>query len=312
MKLYIPCFFVLLLSINALNTHAQERPINDETKPFFENQLPNYQQWLESNGITQILAIEKMDLRPDLLTLSLYLTAYDKDSANDVWDYFKEKYDQQHAFILEEDMFNYLYFLMELPPEKILIEIYDVTENDPRVPCFYRGIFFENGEFGVDKAPCMGLDKDVQISMLEIRPDLLGKKDTLSGLSADYKTKRLIFQEIEVFCEEYFDGRADSIIVHDRRDRFQLEVKDMKRQILPPTLFTWFTGPQKERLGIIVSYEFTGQDINLRLKVHGKYGSGLWSILDSGYRPMEPDYTSYLKTFVNVFHQDLIARLTQR
>lgn len=293
------------------------RSFDDENRPFFEAQLPNFQAWLEDKGFTQVLSIDYMELRPDMLTLYLYLSAYDRDSAASVWKGFVEQYQRENISDPAKDLHTYLSFLMHQPRDRITIELYDIDRNDHRTPCFYLGMFYEKGRFDTETSGCMSEKRQVRVPYFSIQKDSCQSELIFKDPKVIRQNRTLLMDSMIHFTETYFKERGSSpTLTREGPTQARIEVLALEREVLkdaPQGLLEMMFGlAQKERLLLIFDLEEEDEEFVLKMEIHGMYGSGIFTISDSGYRPMEPYYKSYLGRFASRFQTALYAHLNKK
>ncbi|MEL6627388.1 MAG: hypothetical protein AAFS00_06485 [Bacteroidota bacterium] len=307
-------FGFISLWMVSLFGQPNNRKIGEETRPFFEAQIPFYEAWLEDQGFSQVLAIEQLEVMEDSLTLFLYLTAEDQDSAIQSWMSFSKQYAQNYGSDPARDLLVYLAFLMEQARSKIGIELYDVKEGQG-TPVFYLGIYEKEGGV-IENKPTGTMSQDVEI---DIPPFTLKNSAGLTETDLNEKdfrkaSRKRIMDEVQQYVQTYFEKR-EAEVIPDRKGNKQLsmEIRNLEREVLkdlPPSILEDLFGlAKKERL--LLEFRLLNEDegYTLELKVHGMYGTGIMEIFDSGYRPMEPDFTSYLHTFAKKFKNSLSAYL---
>lgn len=309
MRYYYFVTLSLLLSLSQAQT--QLRPFDDANRPFFEAQLPYFQAWLEDRGFTQVLAIDHLELRPDMMTVYLFLTAYKRDSARMVWEGFVEQYQQIYESEPAEDLHTYLCFLMEQPRKNVTIELYDVDRNDDRSLCYFLFMFYEKGRFQTEsESGCMSEKRQVRVPFFHLSPDSIKQSLALNSPALRKKRAEEILEEVYKHGDAYFTQRGvRPVLNREGIDKLSLEVKGLTSEVLadlPKELIEGLFGlAKKERLLLIFEIKEEKEAFVIKVEIHGMYGSGIFSISDSGYRPMEPTYKSYLFRYANRYSEDL-------
>ncbi|MEO1416232.1 MAG: hypothetical protein AAFW00_13185 [Bacteroidota bacterium] len=304
MRYLLPSLIIWMSSLCFAFSQEHYRAFNDSTRPFFEQQLTYFDAWLQDRGLGQVLAIEKLETRPDMLTVFLYLTAEDKDSAALVWKGFVEQYETQMGSDPTEDMLNYLSFLMEQPRRRVTIELYDRKE-DEGSPLFYLGIFYENGQIETETSGSMSETRKIEVPRFKLGDMYAAVDFSLENEDLKNKlSKKLILDEILTYCRKYYRERGAELY-EERDGELRIEVRNLEREVLkdvsPGILYTLFGLAQKERLLFIFEVVENNGNFEIEMELHGMFGSGIFSITDSGYRPMEPDYKSNLKRYASRF-----------
>ncbi|MCI4666519.1 MAG: hypothetical protein MRZ79_00055 [Bacteroidia bacterium] len=296
MKIIGLVIFILSCSFSLL---AQTDRFSDKDKIFFESQLTNYQDWLDSRGFGQVLTIDHIEVHPKMLTLFLDVKFERGDSASIAWDTLKASYAQLEFDSLEAAIYHYFTFLMEVPPSMATIEIYNSFGD--RVPCFYKAIYVEDGQLSTEQAPCR--DKETTFTIdFEDLPE--NKTRSIEEVEKDWGKKKA-FNVIEGFCRDFFELREAEFDVIKRGSYLKFRVEGMRREILPLSFFGVLFGPARENLVVAVNFFDTDKGFMIHINTNGKFGSGLFVPRAGGYRPMEPDYAKELQKYTNKLGEEI-------
>lgn len=283
-------------------------------REYFEQQLPRYQTWLEAKGIADAFKVYEIVVEAKALTLILVSTDANPDVAKARWTELQHSFEKAGNGQLSHRLFTRFCQLMEIPLEMGVIELYNEITLD-KVPCFYRGIFFEDGQLQTEVVPCMNQSAAVQLDPLELNLDspaaktLVGKK----GLNRQLET------HIREMVDDHFTSQPKAKVVYLTAggDLLRFEVTDLQREVLTDEanpmlarlLNTFGLGLDWVKREFLTFYirSATNEEgeLEIQVEINGKYGSGFHRPRRNAYIDMEPEFESYLAKYADVFAQKI-------
>lgn len=301
-RLIFSGFLFCLISGQAF---AQSIEYSEEDEAFFESQRPYLEGWLAQRGLDQVLQIERMDTYSDMFVLTMTMSNFThKDSVSSAWNTLKKSFDEVHVDSLEAELFHYLTFLMETPPNQTTIEIWD-HQQDQRESCFYKAVFFENDRLSTEEtAGCRDSEVLVVIPLKELPANTLNVGQDLKPADTLWQSAT-VFQRIENFATTYFEKKGGVMSVLEREGYLEFEVSGMQEEVLPAKGFQWLSGQKQERLLVTVDYVKLDDQFRINFRVNGKFGAGKAAKRRNHYRPMEPDYTEELEAYTLKFSEEV-------
>ena len=321
-------FLALVLSIlSTTNLSAQTIAFTAEDLVFFNQKADTYQEWLNKTGLGIAIQVTKVRLKKEDTELELLLRLHstDLDTAIALWNRAKDDYRLTTDQPLEEKLFQTFVSFMEIPPAQGNVQLYVLDEDGAYIPCFYVGIWEEDGSIRSDSKMRECRDKTLDIPL---KP--LSLQKTPRGKTTDIPIGRSsagVFDGIMAFL----NSRYGATKCHDRRPVIEEELRtesflrvslsDLCRVVLTDeenspwcTLVEamgWkCTDVRRERLEFEFSYLAGSNHLSGRLV--GKFGSGVYRPRKSGYMDMEPDFNDYLDSFHRKFQKELKAYLEKK
>ncbi len=306
------------------NLKTQTITFNEKDTPFFDQKSVAYQRWLDKTGLGAALQVTKLRLKKDSTELEMLLrvNATDLDSAIALWNRCKDDYHLATGQDIEEKLFWNFSSFMEIPPAQGNVQVYVLDSDGAYIPCFYVGIWEENGSIRWDSKirECKDKPLDIQLKPLVLTQTTRGKTTEIKKA----RTSEDVFNSIMAFLS----GRYGAVNCHDRKPEIEEEsrnetsmrvsISDLCRVVLTDEKESmWCRGVKllgwdcndvrRERLEFEFTYA-TGSD-RISGKLTGKFGSGVYRPRKSGYMDMEPDFNDYLDDFHRKFQLALKAYL---
>ena len=152
MKRVVQLFCLMLLPIYII---AQDEVLKNDTA-YFNQQMGIYQEWLDSSGIGEVLAVREYSLDENFLTLYLEFlmssNSFHEDCLDTIatqWYKMKWHFDSIHPISLEQQLFYKQVYITNLNPTQVSIAIFDnYNINEPSY--FLRGMYFQEGEVKIE------------------------------------------------------------------------------------------------------------------------------------------------------------------
>lgn len=318
------CLAFIAGMFSCLALCAQTPAFTDEDLAFFHQKAGVYQQWLDKTGLGNAIKVTKVRLKKENTELELLLrvNAVDLDTAIALWNRAKDDYNLTAGHPLEEKLFRTFADFMEIPPEQGNVQVYVLDTDGAYVPCFFVGIWEEDGSIRTDARlrECRDRPLDISLQPMPLRKTTKGKSTEIRR----QLNSSQVFNAIEAFLRAQYTrtdcyDRRPELLVEKRTETFlRVSISDLCRVVLTDeqksiwcrTLETvgWACNDvRRERLEFEFSYLSGSNQIGGRLT--GKFGSGVYRPRKSGYMDMEPDFNDYLDTFHLKFQQELKAHL---
>lgn len=305
---------------------AQET-FNYQDLAFFNQKLSVYQNWLDKTNLGKALKVTKVRLKKDSTELELLLRIHSTnlDTAIALWNRAKDDYQLNTGKPLEEKLFQTFADFMEIPPAQGNVQVYVLDADGAYIPCFYVGIWEENGSIRSDARmrECKDKPIDVQLRPLPLRQTKKGKtteikrqlssQEVFDGIEAFIKAKYLQSNCYDRYPEYLVEVRNETFLRVSVSDLCRVVLTDEKKGLWCSTVEALggkCNDVRRERLEFEFSYLSGSNSLNGRLT--GKFGSGVYRPRKSGYLDMEPDFNDYLDTFHLKFQQELKTYLEQK
>lgn len=323
-----PRLFYVALFLGCLwlpaRPYAQAPRFTAEDLAFFNQKTAAYQQWLDKTGLGAAIRATKVRLKKDSteLELLLHLNATDLDTAIALWNRAQDDYRLSTGRPLEEKLFRTFATFMEIPPGQGNVQVYVLDPDGAYIPCFYVGIWEENGSVRTDSRMRECRDKPIDLTLhpLPLRKISGGKTTEIQRQLSSAE----VFDRIEAFLKAKYTrtscyDRYPELVVEPRTETtLRISLSDLCRVVLTDEkkglwcqtveLLGWKCNDvRRERLEFEFTY-LSGSN-NLTGRLTGKFGSGVYRPRKSGYMDMEPDFQDYLDTFHLKFQQELKAYL---
>lgn len=302
---------------------AQYPRLTEQDSIFFESKLPNFKKWLHYQGFDTLLKIHELDPDPIQLNVILVSNYLDRKQTEAEWDALKAQYDSTHSDDLETRLFKYTSFLMEVPAEQLVIEIYHSVKEGTN-PCFYKAIYFDKGEFHKDSKQCQDGKVQRTVHIGELRPELLAV-DTLKKLPVKLqKRSKLQAAVMHVLKKHYKNGKTKLTPKEALGSLVRIEVSNLRREVLPEaansilgrflnSLGLDVDWAKRELIIIDVKYEISEEDEYIfTLNVDGKYGSGVHHTRRDNYIEMETEFEVYEQQYAEILINELMSYLKQK
>jgi len=288
MKKYIYSIIFLLafVHVNAQNLCKH--------KTFFKVQKSNYEAWLNSTGINQVLSIKRLKIKKDKVTLILISNYKNDDSFNKSWKLLNGSFFKKNNYLLPDKMLNMFLFLLELEEEEGEIHIYDNQ---------FKNLILEIRYIDNEIAPIDSPEPDevltggtISISLDDLNFPRTGSKFRVD--SALYLSD--INSRIDSLLRDYFSKVPDSKFytpkinrITDERQRSVYYVTCLRKHLLKSRKYY-----EKVRIEINIEKK---EVIEIIYDITGMYASG-WIChreRDEFYTSMEVKYAEELERFAN-------------
>ena len=308
--------FLLILTVVG-QSFAQENILKDSSF-FHRTALIDYQEWLDSSGLGKLLKVETITVDSNSLSLYLGFHTENTDTIINTWEKLKISYDDYYPDSLEEGLFYKMPHLMEIPDSQCIIQIYDTYDLSVQ-PCFFKVIYFEDGELRTESSGCRDpIDREMELNIGELTN---GKKVSEQEI-AKALNRDMVYQKIIDHAKEYYksintDNIPAEVNVLEKRKKLRFEVINLRREVLTDEanpllaeiLTRWgyrLNWVKREMLNFTIIYTKTEHGIKLHLSLDGKYGSGLFRQIErGGYLPMDPKFKKYLEVYADRFSESI-------
>ncbi len=318
-------FFVFFFSLFFISIQAQDYIGDSDT--LFRKKARLYQHWLNKKGMGEVLAVNKIEITRNGTELELWLNlkTYNPDSAASIWNELQQKYLLlQEDLTLEETLYNTFIRYMEIPPAQGNIQVYVPTPKGGYNPCFYVWLWEENGQLQKKSRVnnCKAQNIDIPIQLRNISGSNYAQQASLN-----YKeSSKAVFEKILNYARKKYE-RNEKPNCEERNPTIKeidetaysmsFVVEDLCREVLTDerqSLWCDFVelwwGPcndmRRERLEFEINYIPTNEGYLLKIKLTGKYGSGVYRPRKSGYMDMDPDFEDdFLEPYAKQFGREL-------
>jgi hypothetical protein len=315
----LSAFFLFSVSLAAQITFTQ-----DDVR-FFEKKSSSYQRWLDKTGLGEALYFDRLMLSKENTSLGMLLNikATDLDTAISLWNRARTDYYSSTGDSLEKKLFMTFVEFMEIPPEQGNIQIYVKDATGEYIKCFYVFVW-ENEGLIMTKNSIGGCREmiDLNITLNPVRVvRISGKKTTTvpKNLSTDD-----VFNGIEKFVRERYgvqqcEDRTPVVKVVRTNVSMTVTIENLCKVVLTDEQKSYWckimeamdivcNDMRRERL--IFKFDYLAGSNTLSGYLSGKFGSGVYyPRSESGYYDMEPDFSSYLRTFHSQFQVELKSYL---
>jgi len=317
---YFPTLLLLFCILLTPKMDAQTIRFDHENFAFFQRKADAYQRWLDATGLGKALQITKVRPKKDSTEIELLLrvNSTDLDTAIALWNRAKDDYILSTGQPLEEKLFQTFVSFMEIPPEQGNVQVYVLDADGAYIPCFYVGIWEENGQHRTESRmrECKDKPLDIQLRPLPLKKNVKGKTTEVPRKL----TSTEIFERIERFLRAKYTNstcydRTPVLLVELRTETtLRISISNLCRIVLTDEKnSTWCTVAEalgwkcndirRERLEFEFNY-LSGSN-NLSGRLVGKFGSGIYLPRKNGYMDMEPDFNDYLDTYHLKFQEAL-------
>ncbi|MCC6462654.1 MAG: hypothetical protein IT260_19455 [Saprospiraceae bacterium] len=318
---------MLLCSFFAPNLLAQPITFTAGDLIFFQQKGTVYQQWLDKTGLGHAIHVTKVRLKKDSteLELLLHLNSTNLDTAIALWNRAKDDYTLRSGQLLEEKLFQTFTAFMEIPPAQGNVQVYVLDEDGAYIPCFYVGIWEEDGNIRTESKmrDCREKQIDINLKPLPLRKTVKGKSTEVPRKLSSAQ----VFDSIEAFLKkkytrtDCYDRRPELLVELRTESTLRISVSDLCRVVLTDEQKSlWCRAVEllgmacndirRERLEFEFTYLSGSNSLGGRLV--GKFGSGVYRPRKSGYLDMEPDFNDYLDNYHLKFQQELKTYLEKQ
>ena len=332
----IKTLILLLLPLVAV---GQRENLFDDM-PFFERKAATYQRWLDTIGLGQTLAVEKVQFARNVRTGSLDSTELelfllfrttDPDTARSMWKQASLDFERVADRTLLSELFRMFTHKMEIPPAQGNVQIYVSDISGQKIPCFFVWIWEESGvvkDSLQDSACDKAQNFEIKVPSVQVKSVVRGKTiaRTTPQSTDEIFVKIIQFMENEFPANKYrnmaCDGRYPKITIDSRTDKeLIISVNDLCREVLTnarrslwcelATQFGWTTCNDIKRERLTFRFECVQTQTETRLKCNlvGKFGSGAYVPRKNGYMDMDPDFLDFEEEYALDFKNKLAAKL---
>lgn len=271
---------LLLLLVSTVPVYAQEGLQLEED--YFQSTLSNYQDWLDSTQLSQVLKIETLDVFTDKIELNLIIAT--RESWLDLRDTYEEDYNRP----IGDDLLKKLSFQMELVEDSVSIVINTLTEDYPVI------IEALDGQITtLEDEPLISTKGMFKINLADIPQS---KKQTTLGDSEDVKNI------IKNYLRSHYEqkkvwGKKSRFFVIDNGEELNIEVSNISKEVLDDFLIGYY-----EFIKIDMEINQKGDVVEIAYELQARYGSGIFvAPRRSGYKDMEPKYSEYVERYRKKF-----------
>lgn len=323
-------FLLLLMTFGVLCTSrpvcAQTVAFTPEDLVFFQQKSVAYQRWLDQTGLGESIRVTKVRLKKEDTEVELLLRANSPnlDTAIALWNRAKEDYLLAAGRPLEEGLFQTFAAFMEIPPAQGNVQVYVLDTASTYIPCFYVGIWEDQGEIRTDVrlGECKSQELTIPLKPRPLRKTVKGQTTEISRTL----TREQVFDGIESFIKNNYlkkncydrypelqiEKREGNVLKISVTDLCKVVLTDEKKSAwckMMEALGGNCNDMRRERLEFTFRYpagsnELTGE-------ITGKFGSGVYRPRKSGYMDMEPDFNDYLEDFHKKFKEKLETHLNK-
>lgn len=328
-------YFITLIVLQlALPCFAQNEDLSADL-PFFEQKAQEYQHWLESKALSQVLQVDHVQFKTSQATgkkdyseleLILLLRTQNVDSAVGQWNSLKKSFDSP-ADSLESFLYRSFVHKMEIQPAKGNIQIYIRGQDGQYVPCFYIWIWWENARIITKKQVQNCKTKSFEVYIPPYRVNKIGRGQTAKVATKTHDAQG-VFNQISTYVKtNILQAPRYKTILKDRKpltedslrmgNHYEFTLANLGKEVLTDqTRKIWekWVGINTiaiERLRFQFDYlPNPAGGYQLRCSIDGKYGSGVFKPRKSAYLNMENDFDDFFETYKNSFRQALLTRLS--
>lgn len=328
------CFIVLLVMLSILPSFAQNEDLSADL-PFFEQKAQEYQYWLESKALNQVLGVDHVQFKTNSTTgkkdyseleLILLLRTHNVDSAVGQWNSLKKSFDSP-ADSLEAFLYRNFVHKMEIRPEKGNIQIYIRGKDGQYIPCFYIWIWWENARIITQKQVQACKTKSFEVYIPPYQVSNIGKGQTAKVAIRAQNAQRVFNLISNHIKANILRAPRYKTVLKDRKpivedslragNHYEVTLANLGKEVLTDqTRSFWekwvgINTIAMERLSFQFDYlPNPAGGYQLRCSIDGKYGSGVFKPRKSAYMNMENDFDDFFETYKNTFRQALLKRLS--
>jgi len=347
MKPIFKLFIISCLSVYCQITYAQVGFQAEDLRadePFFQQQLQQYQKWLDFSGFGQILKTQTLDVDSQKVYFYLTFRLSHPDSLIKAWQQLKNDFEAENNLTFEEHLFYRMTHLTETQANQAVLEIYDTYALDQKTHFslsisgntqgvkteFYtlpqpitRGLEESTNQAQLNSPPSWSLLRSV-VRPVEVAHADLSKCKRLSTTQVrDFLSKRNVYKQVLDYAEAKYKVKGAKLLIVENGKNLRFEVINLRREVLTdkanPILarvlkyfgydVNWV---RRELLIFTIGFRETPAGIVLQCEIQGKYGSGFYeNVKRGGYIEMEPEFTNYLEHYADDFAQEVYVHLTR-
>ncbi len=295
--------FVIFFTL--VNYFAYSQTDLRKDSDFLRSKTHEYDEWLAAKGFGDVLIVDSLTVEEHKVSVFLgYPHAEQTDfSLNVAWEKLKNEYESKGKCLLEENLFNNLFFTLEVSPDSVQLIILGKQEYLFRIDILGS----ELGVVVMDKIAQARDAEKIPIPVINLKNKYIQQKDKIK--SADLNK---ITSEIKLFLQKYYKTKgawwyfAEVEVVKDFEHDLIIEITDLKNEILKNER-DYF-----EYIRISIKAEKQNNNIILTYDLMAKYGSGIFlaprSVND--YKNMEIKYANSLENYrekiKSMIHKQLI------
>jgi len=319
--------FLLLGLLTTLHALAQPADLARDSA-FFQQQVPEFQRWLDHTGLGGTLRIRECEA-DTLLKVYLQFQYADPDSIQNAWETLKIETERRQPETLEAMLFWRAMGCFDVDRDHLSLRIYDTYDLDKDF-CFKRKIYAREGLLTVDSiSRCRGPKKDY----VPIQPGDLAK--VRAGQKTPSIARRVSKSAVFACTKAFLTARYAAKTCAGRmvRTEFTIDAPNLDDQELvainlcdeviredQPGLcevLRYFghdcNWKKNEKLTLRLTYRKNGEGFILDLSVEGRYGAGLYETEGRrGYHDMETDFDAELADYTKRLARDLNQYLLKK
>lgn len=287
MKKYIYSIIFLLAFVNADAQNLCKR------KASLKDQKNEYQAWLNSTGISQVLSIKRLNIEKDKVTLTLISNYKDDNSFSKSWKLLNRSFFEKNNYVLSNKMLNMFLFLLQIEEGEGQIHIFDNQFKNLMLKIRYVG----NEIIIDDSLPEVMSGGTISISLDDLNFPKTSNKFTVDSVL--YLSD--INSSIDDLLRDYFSKATGSQLsppeikrTTDEKDRSVYYVTCLSKHILKSKSYY-------EKVRIEINIFDKKEAIEITYDITGKYASGWFCRRerDEFYSSMEVRYPEELERFAN-------------
>ena len=272
--------FLLLTVVDTATLLAQDGLLKDA--PYFQETLSDYQEWLDSSHLSDILTIS--DLKTNLSFIQLNMQINSRDDWFDLRDIYQEDYNRSIC----EDLIRKLSFQMALDKDSLIISIEAIKDDYPITLSYFNGDYLT-----MEKEPLLSTKGMLLLKLADVPTT---KKTQTTGDSEHVK------EVIKGYLKNHYEqrkvwGRKSRFVIIDTEGELSIEVSNLSKEVLDD-----FTIGYYEFIMIDMVLEQKGEYVEITYELQMKYGSGIFvAPRRSGYKDMEAKYSEYVERYRKKF-----------
>lgn len=315
-KYLIGLVILLLLPMQFVKTQNFEL----KTLSHYQQLLPQYQTWLDNNGLGTVLQSDSLELRNDKLHLIIQPRFATSDSAKFAWQSLDATYNSQHQHELGEILYFNAVNAFEVIPPNIVVEVLD----DYDTPCLWVELSYDTAKRQVIKRESICRTKSasfaIDLSDINNKTISINPKNNLNN-------RKQLYKAIFNYAEEVYAPKGEDVEIIKERGKggkLVFKVIGLRQEVLKNEYNHWIASTwnwifstdydwrRVEILEFTISYaKIDEQAIEINCDIDGRYGSGYYNTTDwDKCTPMDPEFGWYLETYTNQFVTKIETLLT--
>lgn len=193
-KLFCLCLYIYLRCIP-----AQTQTNLEQHLPFFEKQLNAYKQWMDSQEFNSIFTVEDVRIKNEYLEVNMQSSFIADDSLKYFWENHREMFYRKHNDRLEELIFDYCSFLMQISPDSLRLNIFGVDSSQPLIIIRHEQYVVWEGHF---PASMEGGTINIPLKDLSIKPT------SQNILTNSNETVNALTSRLKIFFYDYYSSKG--------------------------------------------------------------------------------------------------------